>query len=335
MNDPQTFNIINPNRGSHQIYYERVDSRSIWRSCLQYRPRIKDLKVLNPFRVKIRQMPRFLQKLRCRSPGGVRSKQAPFFSDTRKGSQRPPISIKAARTSGAEDQTLSQNPLLPVQLTPEILDQAPQEVSVKTSNRETIVGKPAIERVPSPVYNANYGPYQPYIPSNLNHDIGMAITTSQTILNYSSPQRDTQIDNAQQRSDGENHDSFRFNGTSSWGALQIDEEAKCTELVDISTLVPPNPQPKRKLVTRRIPADEVEHHPLPHSASTKNLVQLLEVEASRQEQEKEEMEKGNLRGPRTPRDSRRCGQVWNSEETRKSFLAIEALDALAVGLRLT
>lgn len=256
-------------------------------------------------------------------------------SDTRKSSQGPSISIKTARTLGAEDQPLAQNPPLPVQLDPEILDPAPHKLSVKTSVRETIVGEPAIGRVPSPVYNANCGPYQPYTPSNPSDNIGMALTTSQTILNYSSPQQDTQIDNAQQRSGRENRGSVRFNGTYSWGILQIDEEAQGTELVDISTLVPPYPQPKRKLVTHEIPADEVEHHPLPHSTSTKDLVHFLEVEASRQEQEREEMEKGNSREPRTPRDSRRCGQVWNSEETRKSFLAIEALDALALGPRLT
>ncbi|TGO42561.1 hypothetical protein BHYA_0007g00610 [Botrytis hyacinthi] len=280
-------------------------------------------------------MPRFLRKLRCRSPGRVRSKQAPFLSDTRNSSQGPSMSIKAARTSGAEDQPLAQNPPFPVQLTPEILDPAPQKVSFKTPNRETIVGEPAIGRVPSPVCNTNYGPYQPCLPTNPDHEIGMALTTSQTIFNYSSPQQDNQIDNAQQRSNRETRGSVKFNGTSSWGILQIDEEAKGTELVDISTLVPPYSQPKRKFVAHKIPADEVEHHPLPHLASTKNLVQLLEVEASRKEQEKEEMEKGNLREPRTPRDSRRCGQVWNSEETRKSFLAIEALDTLALELRLT
>ncbi|KAF7886974.1 uncharacterized protein EAF02_003621 [Botrytis sinoallii] len=340
MNNPQTFNIINPNRGSRQIYYERVDSCSIWRSCLQYRPRVKDLKVLNPFRNKIRQMPHFLRKLRCRSSGGVRNKHVSLFSDTRKSSQGPSISIKAARTSGVEDQPLEQSPILPVQLTPEILDPTPQRVSVRTSKRQTMVGEPAIGRVPSPVYNANYGPYQPHIPSNSNHDIGMALTTSQTILNYSSPQQHTQIGNAQQRSDGENRGSVGSNGASSWGVLQIGEKGKGTELVDISTLVPAYLQPKRKLIAHKIPVDEVEHHPLPHSVSTKDLVQLLEVEASRQEQEKEEMEKitchkENLREPRTPRDSRRCGQVWNSEETRKSFLVIEALDALALELRLT
>ncbi|TGO27001.1 hypothetical protein BPAE_0049g00280 [Botrytis paeoniae] len=285
-------------------------------------------------------MPRFLRKLRCRSPGGDRSKQASLFSDTRKSSQDPSKSIKVARTLSAEDRLLASNPFLPIQFTPKILDSAPHKVSVRTSKHETIVGEPAIGRVPCPVYNANYSPCQPYTPSNPNLEIGMALTTSQTILNYSSSQQDTRNDNAQTRSDRENPGSVRSNGTSSWGILQIDEEAKGTELVDITTLVPAYLQPKRKLVAHKIPVDEVEHHPLPQSASTKNLVHLLEVEASRQEQEKEEMEKityhnVNLREPRTPRDSRRCGQVWNSEETRRSFLAIEALDALALELRLT
>ncbi|KAF5874544.1 uncharacterized protein Bfra_004555 [Botrytis fragariae] len=339
MNNPQTFNIINPNRGSRQIYYERVDSRSIWRRCLQYRPCVKDLKVLNPFRDKIRQMPRFLRKLRCRSPGGVRSKQGSLFSATRKSSQVP-TSIKAAPTSSAEEQVLAPNPVLPMQLTRKILDSAAPKVCTETSKHKTIVGEPATGRVPSPVYNANYGPHQPYTPSNPNHEIGMALTTSQTILNYSSSQQDTRNDNVQKRSDRENRGSVRSNGTSSWGILQIDKEAKGTELVDISTLAPAYLQPKMKLVAHKIPVDEVEHHSLSQSASTKNLVHLLEVEASRQEQVKEEMEKityhnVNLREPRTPRDSRRCGQVWNSEETRKSFLAIEALDALALELRLT
>ncbi|TGO61821.1 hypothetical protein BCON_0024g00210 [Botryotinia convoluta] len=278
-------------------------------------------------------MPRFLRKLRCRNPGGVRSKQASLFSDTRKSSQGPSTPIKVARRSGAEDQPLAPNPLLPMQLTPKILDSAPPKVCVETSKHRTILGEPATGKVLSPVYNASYGPYQSYTPLNPNHEIGMALTTPQKILNYSSSQQDTRNDNVQKRSDRENR--VKSNGTSCWGILQIDEEAKGIELLDISTLVPPYPQPKRKLDTHKIPTDEVEHHPLPQSASTKNLVQLLEVEASRQEQEKEEVKKityhnGILREPRTPRDSRRCGQVWNSEETRKSFLAIEALDALAL-----
>ncbi|KAF7956633.1 hypothetical protein EAE96_003967 [Botrytis aclada] len=341
MNNAQTFNILNPNRRSQQIYYERVDSYSIWRKCLQYRPRVKDLKVLNPFRDKIRQMPRFLRKLRCRNPGGVRSKEVSLFSDTRKSSQGPSIPIEAAQTSGAEDQLLAPSQLLPIRLTSEILDPAPLRISVKTSKRETIVGEHAIGRVPSPVYNAaTCGPYQPYIPSNPNHEIGMALTTPQTILNYSSSQQDSRNNDIQKRSERENRGSVKSNGTSSWGILQIDEEAKGTELVDISTLVPEYLQPKRQLVAHKIAAYEVEHHPLPQSASTKSLVQLLEVEASRQEQEKEELEKktnnnGNIREPRTPRDSRRCGQVWNTEEARKSFLAIEALDALVLESRLT
>lgn len=93
MNNLQTFNIINPNRGSHQIYYERVDSCSIWRSCLQYRPRFKDFKVLNPFRDKTRQMPRFLRKLRFRSPGGIRSKQASLFRYVKIKSPRSQIYV--------------------------------------------------------------------------------------------------------------------------------------------------------------------------------------------------------------------------------------------------
>ncbi|TEY74758.1 hypothetical protein BOTCAL_0070g00250 [Botryotinia calthae] len=345
MNNPQTFNIINPDRGSHQIYYEKVDSCSIWRKCLQYRPRVKGLKVLNPCREEILQMPRFLRKLRCRNPRGVRSKQASSFSDTRKSSQDPITSVKGARISSAGDQLLAPNPLLPIQLTPKILDPAPLKACVETSKRETILAEPATGKVLSPECNANYGPHQPYTPytpsnPNPNHEIGMALTTSQTILNYSSSQQAIRNDNVQKISDREDHGSIRSNGRSSWGILQIGEEAKGTELVDISTLVSPYPQPKRKLVAHKISADEVEHHPLPQSASTKNLVQLLEIEASRQEQEKEEMEKTthhtvNSREPRTSRDSRRCGQVWNSEETRKSFLAIEALDTLALGLRLT
>ncbi|TGO81710.1 hypothetical protein BPOR_1045g00050 [Botrytis porri] len=330
MNNPQTFNIINPNRGSHQVYYESVDSRSIWRRCLQYRPRVKDLKVLNPHRDKTRQMPWFLRKLRCRSPGGVRSKQASLFRSFRIREGRADISV--------EDQLLAPNQLLPIQHPAKILDPAPQKACVETSKLETIVGDPATGRVLSPVYNANYGPYETYTPSNSNHEIGMALTTPQTILNYSSSQEDTRNNNVQKRSDRDTCGDARSNGTSSWGILQIEEVAKGTELVDISTLVPAYLQAKRRLVANKIPADEVEHQPLPLSASTKNLVQLLEIEASRQEQEqeKEEMENinhhnGSLREPRKPRDSRRRGQVWNSEETRKSFLAIEALDAVAFG----
>ncbi|KAM0132365.1 hypothetical protein ACHAP3_006402 [Botrytis cinerea] len=363
MDNPQTFNIINSDRGSHQLYYERVDSCSIWRKCLQYRPRVKDLKVLNPYREKILQMPRFLRKLRCRNPGGIRSKQAsPFryvkikphrtlkrtriklnfpISDTRKSSQDPITSVKGAGTSSAGDQLLAPNPLLPTQLSPKILDSAPQKVCVEASKCETILGEPATGKILSPEYNANYNPHRPYTPSNSNpnHEIGMALTTTQTILNYSSSQQAIRNDNVQKRSNREDHGSVRSNGRSSWGILQIGEETKGTGLVDISTLISPYPQPKRKLVAHKIPVDEVEHHPLPQSASTKNLVQLLEIEASWQEQEKEEMEKithhtVNSRKPRTPRDSRRCGQVWNSEETRKSFLAIEALDTPALGLRL-
>ncbi|KAM0318379.1 hypothetical protein ACHAO8_001770 [Botrytis cinerea] len=363
MDNPQTFNIINSDRGSHQLYYERVDSCSIWRKCLQYRHRVKDLKVLNPYREKILQMPRFLRKLRCRNPGGIHSKQAsPFryvkikphrtlkrtriklnfpISDTRKSSQDPITSVKGAGTSSAGDQLLAPNPLLPTQLSPKILDSAPQKVCVEASKCETILGEPATGKILSPEYNANYNPHRPYTPSNSNpnHEIGMALTTTQTILNYSSSQQAIRNDNVQKRSNREDHGSVRSNGRSSWGILQIGEETKGTGLVDISTLISPYPQPKRKLVAHKIPVDEVEHHPLPQSASTKNLVQLLETEASWQEQEKEEMEKithhtVNSRKPRTPRDSRRCGQVWNSEETRKSFLEIEALDTPALGLRL-
>ncbi|KAK8907351.1 hypothetical protein QC760_004611 [Botrytis cinerea] len=286
-------------------------------------------------------MPRFLRKLRCRNPGGIRSKQASPFSDTRKSSQDPITSVKGAGTSSAGDQLLAPNPLLPTQLSPKILDSAPQKVCVEASKCETILGEPATGKILSPEYNANYNPHRPYTPSNSNpnHEIGMALTTTQTILNYSSSQQAIRNDNVQKRSNREDHGSVRSNGRSSWGILQIGEETKGTGLVDISTLISPYPQPKRKLVAHKIPVDEVEHHPLPQSASTKNLVQLLEIEASWQEQEKEEMEKithhtVNSRKPRTPRDSRRCGQVWNGEETRKSFLAIEALDTPALGSRL-
>ncbi|KAJ8071458.1 hypothetical protein OCU04_001778 [Sclerotinia nivalis] len=166
----------------------------------------------------------------------------------------------------------------------------------------------------------------------------MALTTTETILNYPNGHRDTHNDKVQKKSDKESRESVKSNGTSSWDIFQRDEGAKgikpknsnLIDLVDISTLVPEYPRrPKRKPVMQKRAADEIQHHPLPHSASTHNLVQVLEVEVSKREQEKEVEATKYLdlysQIPRTPRHSRRCGQVWDRVETGNSFLAMKFL----------
>ncbi|KAF7872442.1 hypothetical protein EAF04_003363 [Stromatinia cepivora] len=335
MNNPQQFNIINPKRGSSDALYERVDSVPMWRRPLRYRPRFKDLRAFNPLRDGVRRVPGCVRRIWSPSPSSVRGKHAVPSSEARQVSKASPTSIKAARASGTKSHPLASNPVPRVQpISQKPLDSVLPRVLTKESKLDAAHGEPGSERV----YDINDKPYQSSTPLYPNHKIGMALTTTQTILNYPNGHRDNHNDKVQRKSDKESRESVKSNGTSCWGILQIDEGAigikpknsNLIDLVDISTLVPEYPhRPKRKPVAQKRAADEIQHHPLPHSASTHNLIQVLEVEASRQEQEKEvEATKYSdlySQKSRTPRNSRRCGQVWDREETGTSFLAIKLL----------
>ncbi|KAJ8071457.1 hypothetical protein OCU04_001777 [Sclerotinia nivalis] len=76
MINPQKFNIINPKRVSSDALYEEGDLVPIWRKCLRYRPRFKDLRAFNPLRDKIRQIPGCVRRIWSPSPSGVRGKHA-------------------------------------------------------------------------------------------------------------------------------------------------------------------------------------------------------------------------------------------------------------------
>lgn len=111
--------------------------------------------------------------------------------------------------------------------------------------------------------------------------------------------------------------------------------------MDISTLVPEyfvsNCYTIRKPALSKRSEDTIQYHPSLYSSPKHDLVQVLEVQASRQGQKyinnMEETEKAEhldwvALNTKTPRNSKRCGQFWNGEETRNSFLAIEALNTL-------
>ncbi|APA05642.1 hypothetical protein sscle_01g004120 [Sclerotinia sclerotiorum 1980 UF-70] len=104
------------------------------------------------------------------------------------------------------------------------------------------------------------------------------------------------------------------------------ENSELIDLVDISEY---HNRPKRKPAVQKRAADGIQHHPSPHSASTHNLIQTLEVEASKQEQEKAAGATTCLglysQKSSTPRNSRRCGQVWDREETEDRFRAMKLL----------
>lgn len=206
------------------------------------------------------------------------------------------------------------------------------DIATGDSEAATISGELGIERVQSSVYEAPYEPHQPYTPLYPNHEIGVAFSTSQKILNYPNFHNDK----GQEKSDREGGEVVIFESTASGKIVPTGggvsgmerEQPGLTGIVDISTLVPDYTRPRKKLVETIRPVVDIQHHSLPHSSSTKNLVQLLEKEASRKEQETKEDRTYRdfyLQKPRTPRDSRRCGHVWDSEEARNSFLTIEAL----------
>ncbi|ESZ98613.1 hypothetical protein SBOR_0983 [Sclerotinia borealis F-4128] len=354
MHNSQKFNIINPKRVSCGTLHERADMPPLWRRCLRYRPRVKDLRVLMLPRDRVREMRCSCHRgnvevpttcvPHCASKGdefrGQKSKTLIFSeSDTRKDPKASNAFNKTSQTSGLENHLFAPNPVpLTKHTGPKLLDPSPSPFPTNESKVEAANDELGIGIALSSVYDTNYDPHQSYTPAHPNHEIGMALTTSDAIFNYSSSQQDTHSGDIHKQSDKAVRGSARSNNMSSWEISQIDKDTRSKKsevstragLVDIPTLVPEYSRPEKESVTTNIVEDKFQYQPLPYSASTHRLMKVLKVEAARQEQE--EMDETGYREwqkLRKPRDSRRCGQVWDGEETRNSSLAIEALNALS------
>ncbi|CAD6443669.1 5f4e345e-78a4-403c-83a9-3f31ad86bc90-CDS [Sclerotinia trifoliorum] len=178
--------------------------------------------------------------------------------------------------------------------------------------------------------------------------IGMALTTTQTVLNYSNGHGDTH-DKVQKKVIKK---ATRVSNPTArpLGLLQIDKgttgikpkDSDLIGLVDISALAPEysyRPRRTPAVQKRATNTHEIQHHPLPHSASTHNSVPMLEVKASEQEQEKavEATTRPGLYSQKssTPRHLRRRGQVWDRVETGDSFRGDEVTKGFALDLGLS
>lgn len=257
-----------------------------------------------------------------------------FTNDARRALKAPTTSIKAAQTPGP-DKTLAPHSVKSMgpNLT-EPFDSVPLHTPIKELKVEETCEELAIGTALPSADVMHSGTYSSSKQLHSNHQIGIALTTTQTISNYSNPKKCSHNVRIQEKGDNTVRDDSRPDDTSSWEISPAEKDSsryKSQESagaghVDISTLVPDYAVSKRKTVTPERLEDGIQYQPLPRSSSTHNLVQELEIDACRPEHGRLiESRYGDGQEPRKPRNSRRCGQVWDGEETRNNFLAIEIL----------
>lgn len=118
----------------------------------------------------------------------ARKQTLTFLISDREVSKASPTSIKVARAPGTGNYPLASNPVPRVQpISPKPLDPALSRAFAKESSLNAAYDEPGSARV----CDINYTPPESCIPLQSKHNIGMALTTTQTILNYSNGHGDT------------------------------------------------------------------------------------------------------------------------------------------------